>query len=290
MKFKHLYLGLCLALGAGIYNGHAQAFDKTKELNRMVSVPNSPEAQAFTKYGNVELGYYTGTPNIEVPLYTHQGRELDLPITLTYDGSGVKVEQEATNVGLSWNLNLGGRISRIKNGLEDDYISSHVGTPHKSLWNDDLHSKIELYTENNSEFTSREDVEAYLRFLKQVNDNEFDTEPDFYSFNALGINDMFVIDVKDRVPFALNNPRIKVSLTKTNATTNRPGSVNTWEVISDDGTKFYFEETEVTDRQSDYDNSVAALNSMQIKYNSSWLLTKIVSPNEKDEYLLNTNL
>ena len=98
------------------------SFDPAAESTRLVSVPNSPESQAFQKYGNTPVDLYTGKPSVEVPIYIFKGRELDLPISLSYDGSAIKVEQKATNVGLGWNLNVGGRISRIVNGLPDDFF------------------------------------------------------------------------------------------------------------------------------------------------------------------------
>ena len=99
------------------------------ELARMLKIPNTPEAQAFANYGNTSVSLYTGVPNISIPIYTISGRELDLPISLTYNASGVKVGQLASQVGLGWNLNVGGRISRIINGLVDDYITSFPDYP-----------------------------------------------------------------------------------------------------------------------------------------------------------------
>jgi len=109
---------LCISLAS------AQNFNFDNELSQRASVPNAPEAGAFAQYGDVGVNMYTGTANVEVPIYVHKGRELDLPINLTYDGTGIKVNQLPTNVGLGWNLNVGGRISRMVNGLPDDYLPS----------------------------------------------------------------------------------------------------------------------------------------------------------------------
>jgi len=156
----------------------------------MTQIPNSPEAQAFTQYGNVDVGLYNGTPNIQVPIYVYKGRELDLPINLTYDASGIKVDQEATNVGLGWNLNVGGRISRIANGLPDDYIEAQH--PFKTMWHNEVRAGILNYAQNHTSFDTKADAINYLDFLKKVSDNEYDALPDYFSFNALGNNDMIV--------------------------------------------------------------------------------------------------
>lgn len=79
----------------------------------------SPEAAAFQKYGEYNFNEYTGTPNISVPLYTIQDRDLEIPLNLTYDASGIKVDQEASWVGLGWNLLVGGCINYIPVGQVD---------------------------------------------------------------------------------------------------------------------------------------------------------------------------
>ncbi|MBP7358903.1 MAG: RHS repeat protein [Prevotella sp.] len=81
----------------------------------------SPEAAAFQKYGEYNFSEYTGTPNISVPLYTIQDRDLEIPLNLTYDASGIKVDQEASWVGLGWNLLVGGCINYVPAGQVDKY-------------------------------------------------------------------------------------------------------------------------------------------------------------------------
>ena len=94
------------------------------ELSKAINLPVTPEAEAFTKYGDVEVSMYSGIPQIAVPIHTYQGREMELGISLSYDASGIKVEDQASYVGLGWNLAVGGRITRITNGLPDDFITT----------------------------------------------------------------------------------------------------------------------------------------------------------------------
>lgn len=72
--------------------------------------PKSPEAAAFLKYGEYPVDLSTGTPNISIPLYTIESGEFKLPISLDYHASGIKVNQEATWVGLGWNLQFGAQV------------------------------------------------------------------------------------------------------------------------------------------------------------------------------------
>ena len=42
-----------------------------------------------------------------------------LEVELYYDASGIKVEQNATFVGLGWNLSYGGSINHVVRGHDD---------------------------------------------------------------------------------------------------------------------------------------------------------------------------
>lgn len=261
------------------------SFNTVAETSKMAPTPNSPEAQAFTKYGDVPVSMYTGTPNVQIPLFVFDGRELDLPISLTYDASGIKVEQLASTVGLGWNLNVGGRVSRIANGLPDDFISGgNTNIPYKSIWDLEVRNAIAAYDGVNGDnpvFGTKDSLLDYMVFLKKVNDNEYDTQPDYFSFNALGNNDTFVIDVATGNPIALNNPRNKVTVTHVGGAEN---PIAKWEVTTDDGTVYHFEQAEITRDINISSEGQAVTYGFKKEYHSSWLLTKIVSATGKDTY------
>lgn len=83
-------------------------------------VPPSPTAQTFMRYGEIPVDYSTGVPNIEIPVYTIEGNQLKIPISLSYHASGIKVNDIASEVGLGWALNCGGLVSRSINGRRDE--------------------------------------------------------------------------------------------------------------------------------------------------------------------------
>ena len=79
----------------------------------------TPEAAELARYSDIPVSYYTGVPNISIPLYTIKVDDYVLPITLSYHSSGIRVNQEATWVGLGWSLDVGGRVSRTAKGTDD---------------------------------------------------------------------------------------------------------------------------------------------------------------------------
>ncbi len=289
--FKHKCVIMCLfmfpflssELFSQISNSEA-SFDYESELVRSVPIPNSPEAEAFTQYGNTPVNMYAGSPEIGVPIYTHQGRELSLPVSLSYDASGIKVEQLATSAGLGWNLAVGGRISRITNGNPDDYIQSGM-TPYKSFWNDSVRDNMLEYRDESTLFRSRDSVVKYFDFMNRISTNEDETQPDFFSLNAIGINDYIAFDVATRQAYALNNPNIIVEfLTTAPNATNGMRSITQWTITGADGTKYYFNEAEVTHYDGDDMNQNFAVTKV---YNSSWVLTAVESANRRDTYTFN---
>jgi hypothetical protein len=77
---------------------------------------------AFNRNIETPVSYFTGIPSINIPLYVIRTKDFTLPITLNYVGGCIKVEEEATWVGLGWKLNYGGTISRKQRGLYDEQV------------------------------------------------------------------------------------------------------------------------------------------------------------------------
>lgn len=69
------------------------------------------------------VNHSTGTLGVGLPLYTLSEGVISVPINLSYDASGVQVDAVASNVGLNWSLNAGGRIVRIpRGGMSDESV------------------------------------------------------------------------------------------------------------------------------------------------------------------------
>lgn len=79
--------------------------------------PSVPEVQQFNQADETNLvNLFTGDFNYSIPLLDVGG----YPISISYNSDAVKMETEASNVGLGWNLNIGS-ISRDVRGLPDDF-------------------------------------------------------------------------------------------------------------------------------------------------------------------------
>ncbi len=83
-------------------------------------IPPSPQAQQFMKYIDYPVDYSSGLPKVEIPIYTIQSGSLTLPISISYHTSGLKPSEDTGFIGLGWNLNYGGIISRTMKGYPDE--------------------------------------------------------------------------------------------------------------------------------------------------------------------------
>lgn len=91
--------------------------------------PGQPEFQSFEPAGTTEMvNLFTGDFNYNIPLMNVPGPNGGYPINLAYH-AGISMEQEASWVGLGWNVNAGA-INRAMRGLPDDFNGDLV---HKEL-------------------------------------------------------------------------------------------------------------------------------------------------------------
>jgi len=79
----------------------------------------SPNAAALFRYSETPVSLYTGVPDISIPIYTIKEGDIEVPISISYHAGGIKVNDEASSIGLGWSLNAGGRVSQIMTGGND---------------------------------------------------------------------------------------------------------------------------------------------------------------------------
>ena len=126
MKLNRIIIGSYLVLST--LNLYAQAkFPggipgySTPNPNAFVDVP-TPTAASLGKYGDIGVSYFTGNPNISIPLYNLTVRGVTMPVSLDYDASGVMVNSLPTWAGQNWTLNIGGVITRTVKRYYDEWV------------------------------------------------------------------------------------------------------------------------------------------------------------------------
>jgi hypothetical protein len=115
MKTKIITAIFVLSINIAYCQEECSHFEK-KDLT-----PVSPTASALGKYVDNPVSLYTGTPNITIPIYNIEMKEVSIPINLSYNPKNIQPENSASNVGLGWSLNAGGVITRAVKDAPDDW-------------------------------------------------------------------------------------------------------------------------------------------------------------------------
>lgn len=124
-------------------------------------IPPAPTAAALAKYALTPVSLSAGIPNIDIPLYEIAERDINLMVSLSYHGGGIKVGQIASWTGMGWSLNAGGVVTRTVMGLPDE--RPLAGFMHN--------------TESISEFLNYSPIQHH-EYLQSIADHQIDVQPD----------------------------------------------------------------------------------------------------------------
>ncbi len=92
-----------------------------------------PSVSEFDIYGNIPVKASLGEVNISVPLYVINQDEVSIPISLLYNTKGIKVDQEASWVGLGWDLSFATIYQQI-NDKNDLLYEEDIANNRESLF------------------------------------------------------------------------------------------------------------------------------------------------------------
>jgi len=102
-------------------NAPSSNFTNNNSINNSLSGTGGGGSSAY----NVDM--FSGTANINIPIYNYSVDGIDAGISLSYNTGGIRVDQLASSIGLGWNLNAGASITREVNGLEDEATVPALG-------------------------------------------------------------------------------------------------------------------------------------------------------------------
>lgn len=199
---------------------------------------SSPDVTALNRYGETPVGLYAGQPQINVPLGGISGQNLAVNFAATYSPGGVKVEEYGSWLGLSWNIQGGGAITRAIQGVNDFNPGGHLKKPIPSF------ASLDENCENSSSCT---EAEAIL-------DEAQDSQPDIFYYNFAGHSGKFVFNNKGQVEL------LSVGALKIQPPTTEDGE---WIIILPNGVSYTFGSTGFLEKS---DNHVIG-----------WYLKKITS-------------
>ena len=242
----------------------------------------SPTAAALGKYGDIPVNYHTGIPNINIPVYTIKSGKIELPVSLSYHASGLKVQEQASWVGAGWSLNCGGMITRTVRGAADDRGNNNGYVTHgyysdSGYYNYSFHPDGSVPPSAQTNGLGPDDGQ----FLASRKDGE----PDLYTFNFGGYSGKFYFN-DDQTPVLVPQADFKIQTDFSPG----PGFLG-FVITTSEGTKYYFGKTgnngSIDPVEVTYSITTQNSYGLASKTTSSWFLNKIVSFDNTDSVLLN---
>ena len=223
-------------------------------------IPPAPNAAAMAKYGDIPVNTYTGIPSISIPLFELQAKGTTVPISLSYQAGGIRVEENASWVGLGWSLNAGGVVTRSIRGLADEETQGGY------LYNSINLDSIERM--QNSGFASN-----FAGVLADVREGRLDLEPDAYFFNFNGRAGKFIIDRNTKKAFAIPYQKIDIRFDRSSS-----GPFERWTIRTEDGTTYVFGKTTDNLREAvETTNNLTRPSRSVMTAVSSWYLVEIIT-------------
>lgn len=234
-------IGLLVTMSA-----HSQSLFSKADLKSPVT--GSPEATALGKYGDNPVSLFSGLPDISIPIYTFKAGDISVPIKLSYNAGGIRVDDIATNVGLGWALIAGGMITKTQHGGADG--TNNMQFPGANF---DPHSNAADYQTG-----------------RILIDEGKDLERDAYYYNYLNSSGKFMVNHNGKVCFFSANPNVKVDMHE-----NAPPII----ITDEHGFKYFFSLIESVKNTPVCSIGIPGPNEYSDEVTTAYYLTKIVSPN-----------
>ena len=146
-------------------------------------IPPPPSVVGIMNFEDVPIDYYTGQPNISLPLYKKSiSRDLNYPLVLNYNTMGLRVDQRSGWTGTGWSMASAGTITRTIKGLPDETNDNFSG---KGIYHNNYLNYSSLSPSQKEEFL--------WKSANGKGGEKMDTDYDIYQYNYLGGSGRFLI-------------------------------------------------------------------------------------------------
>ncbi|MFP7658191.1 hypothetical protein [Chryseobacterium proteolyticum] len=199
-----------------IISGSAQL--STSNINKFEITQKTPDASQLSKFTDIPNATFTGTAGVDIPIYTINTGEYQLPIDLKYHMSGIRVKEISTKVGLGWSLSTGGiSLSKQIFGQDDrgwiPYINPSSFDPNGNEADNNIAANITGFDPLKPDNTAKK---------------KYDSQPDIYTYSIGKFSGEFYLSSTGQViQVPYNN--IKITL---------QGGL--FEITDDQGIKYLF--------------------------------------------------
>ncbi len=224
----------------------------------------------------VAANLYTGSLMVSVPIFTYKDKDFEMPISIEYISNGLKSEPIG-HLGLGWNLNVGGCITRQIKGIPDE----ESGHSHYDPWRGYLNfSKQKSKSGEEGLFNNGKIIQAlyglgYPIYTWDISGFLYETTPDVFTFRFGDHTGSFSFGQSDTI--YVYNTKYPSGEYKINAIIIN-GKIK-FEIHTGDGYLYTFEEGSIPSSAMRIDRKPNFLYPDQDGPNTCWNLTSILAPN-----------
>ena len=189
MNCRFISCGIAVILCAFLFK---TAFCQVPNRDLEVMEVSTPNQWSFYKYIEHPVSLFNGAQDISIELFTLKDGPISIPLTLRYNTSGIKVKEEASWVGLGWNLTIGGYRTEVPVGGSD--ASDEFYNKYKDSFYSDTYPQpltYDKYEISNEDYNALGLKDSYRIQLCGK------TSPDVFFYAYPGGNGKYVIDPRD---------------------------------------------------------------------------------------------
>lgn len=244
----------------------------------MPSSPIAPNVQSILKFDDFPVSHHTGIPDISIPIYTIALNDIKFPIKVSYNASGIKVNEESGTLGLGWEISSYGIISRSIVEA-NDFKNQNPILGYRKYFNNNIpdflipdgyiqYPVFHLFdyyatAPNMMEFSN------YLNYFNKIPNlpsTVAELAPDVYSYNFNGFSGKFSLTHSGRI-YKQSIDQVVIKYDEGNINDKDPDK---WTITTPDGAIYTFSQKQLTEQRT---------STMEINETSSWYLTEIKTMN-----------
>ncbi|MBK9486949.1 MAG: hypothetical protein IPO01_17740 [Chitinophagaceae bacterium] len=216
----------------------------------------SPNSAALTNLISDNVDLYTGKTNVNLPLYTLKSGSISLPISLQANVNAHRVNEIGSWVGLGWNLNAGGVITRVMKNLPDEFAGNTISTAYQmpgwgylNIKGNGQNVDLSVFNSPNPDINVLKNIIAKGNWNVKSNwqDRGWDLQPDEFYFNFGNYSGKFVFDQDGGINLI---PQANLKITPLFQVINGVNKITAFIVLTEDGFKYEFGKTATTDYNS----------------------------------------
>ncbi|MDH6252655.1 hypothetical protein M2347_002382 [Chryseobacterium sp. H1D6B] len=208
------------------------------DINQLFAA--APTSNNLMKFEEVPVSYYTGIPDISIPLVSipTSNSKVAVGVQLKYHPLSAKPDDRSGENGLGWSLIAGGTISRTVRGGNPDENNRTISfsSPPKAKYGiyNETYNPTSKLMKNQTVDLNDYSFEAAM--------GKYDTEYDLYQYNFMGQSGRFYIVKDDNgnyKPEKLDKNNLQIIIY--NDTSN---VINKFTIVDDKGIRYTFEAME----------------------------------------------